>query len=54
MYQASKIPEMVLIDRAGNVRWHDHPGNLQDSTLEMLITEDPASSAPANAPTKSH
>jgi len=54
MYQASKIPEMVLIDRLGNVRWHDHPANLQDSTLEALITEDPAATAPASAPSKSH
>lgn len=36
-YQARKYPEIVLIDRAGNVVWHDHPATLLDSTLERVL-----------------
>jgi hypothetical protein len=35
-----------LIDRAGRVRWNDNPNNLMDSTIEKLLTEDPAQPAP--------
>jgi tetratricopeptide (TPR) repeat protein len=41
-YGATSIPAMVLIDRAGRVRWSDNPSNLMDSTIELLLTEDPA------------
>jgi TolA-binding protein/peroxiredoxin len=49
-YQSSKIPDMVLIDRSGKVRWHDNPANFLESTLETLLVEDVA--APSSA--KSH
>jgi peroxiredoxin/outer membrane protein assembly factor BamD (BamD/ComL family) len=39
-YLSTKIPDVILIDRAGRVRWHDNPANLQDSILNALITED--------------
>jgi len=41
-YKGQKIPDIVLLDRLGRVRWHDNPANLQDATLELLLTEDPA------------
>jgi thiol-disulfide isomerase/thioredoxin len=41
-YHGGKIPDVVLIDRAGRVRWHDNPSNLHDSTIETLLMEDPA------------
>jgi thiol-disulfide isomerase/thioredoxin len=41
-YRATGIPAVVLIDRAGNVRWNDNPNNLMDSTLEALLLDDPA------------
>lgn len=41
-YQGSKIPDIVLIDRAGRLRWHDNPYNLPDSTIEALLLEDPS------------
>lgn len=54
-YQSSKIPDVVLIDRAGRVRWHDNPVNLQEATLEALIIEDVAVPAPKSPPaTKTH
>jgi len=40
--RGQKIPDLVLLDRAGRMRWHDNPANLQDATLELLLTEDPA------------
>jgi len=40
-YGATLIPDIVLIDRAGNVRWNDNPNNLMDSTIEMLLLSDP-------------
>ncbi|MDZ4774472.1 MAG: TlpA disulfide reductase family protein [Planctomycetota bacterium] len=40
-YGAGGLPAMVLIDRAGNVRWNDNPNNLMDSTIEALLAEDP-------------
>jgi thiol-disulfide isomerase/thioredoxin len=42
VYGATGIPDMVLIDRAGRVRWNDNPNNLMDSTIQKLLTEDPA------------
>jgi hypothetical protein len=36
------IPDMILIDRLGRVRWHDNASNLQDATIEALLVEDPA------------
>jgi thiol-disulfide isomerase/thioredoxin len=41
-YKGQKIPDIVLLDRLGRVRWHDNPANLQDATVELLLTEDPA------------
>lgn len=41
-FSATKVPELVLIDRLGRVRWHDTVANLADETLETLLTEDPA------------
>ncbi len=40
-YLGQKIPDIVILDRLGRVRWHDNPANLQDATLELLLTEDP-------------
>lgn len=45
-YGATGIPDMVVIDRAGRVRWNDNPNNLMDSTIEALLAEDPAQPAP--------
>ena len=41
----STIPDLVLIDKAGKVRWHDNPSQLWDFTIEALLSEDPAASA---------
>jgi tetratricopeptide (TPR) repeat protein len=38
-FACEQLPELVLIDRAGRVRWHDNPGLLLDSTLELLVYE---------------
>jgi thiol-disulfide isomerase/thioredoxin len=48
-FHGSKIPDVVLIDRAGRVRWHDNANNLHDSSIETLLLEDPppAASKPA-------
>lgn len=66
-YQARKYPEIVLVDREGRVRWHDHPTNLLDTTLERLLFGPPketpapqpvektgagATSTPAGSPPK--
>ncbi|MBL8859046.1 MAG: redoxin domain-containing protein [Planctomycetes bacterium] len=40
-YGASGIPDAVLIDRAGNLRWNDNPNNLMDSTIEALLLTEP-------------
>jgi len=40
--RGQKIPDVVLLDREGRIRWHDNPANLQDATIELLLTEDPA------------
>jgi peroxiredoxin len=45
-YMGTKLPDVVILDRAGRVRWHDNPNNLHDATLELLLVEDPAA-APA-------
>lgn len=39
-YMGSKIPDCVILDRAGRVRWHDNPANLFDSTIEALLLDD--------------
>lgn len=44
-WQSAKIPDMVLLDRAGRVRWHDNALNLQDATIERLLMEDPNEAA---------
>ncbi|MBL8863272.1 MAG: redoxin domain-containing protein [Planctomycetes bacterium] len=41
-FRGQKIPDVVILDREGRVRWHDNPANLQDATLELLLVEDPA------------
>lgn len=41
-YRGQKIPDIVVLDRLGRVRWHDNPANLQDATIELLLTEDPS------------
>ncbi|MBK7875585.1 MAG: TlpA family protein disulfide reductase [Planctomycetes bacterium] len=54
-YMARKYPEIVLIDRRGNIAWHDHAATLMDSTLEALLFGKPAEEAPkkgAAAPAK--
>lgn len=40
-YLGSKIPDLVLIDRAGKIRWRDSPSVLNDWTLEALLSEKP-------------
>jgi hypothetical protein len=49
-YQARKYPELVLIDREGRVRWHDHPASLLDTTLERLLYGAPAKETPGQEP----
>jgi hypothetical protein len=53
-YISAKIPDMVIIDRAGRVRWHDHPSNFQDSTMETLLVEDPAATSTTAPAAKPH
>jgi tetratricopeptide (TPR) repeat protein len=38
-FGCEQLPELVLVDRAGRVRWHDNPANLLDATLEKLVYE---------------
>jgi tetratricopeptide (TPR) repeat protein len=38
-FGCESLPDMVVIDRAGRLRWHDHPANLLDSTLAKLLAE---------------
>lgn len=40
-YLGSKIPDLVLIDRAGKIRWRDSPSVLNDWTVEALLSEKP-------------
>lgn len=37
------IPDLVLIDKAGRVRWHDHPASLSEYTIETLLGEESGS-----------
>jgi tetratricopeptide (TPR) repeat protein len=48
----STIPDLVLVDRAGKVRWHDNPSQLWDFTIEALLSEDPSASSAVAAPSK--
>lgn len=36
-FGSESLPEIVLIDAEGKVRWHDHTSNLLDSTIERLL-----------------
>jgi outer membrane protein assembly factor BamD (BamD/ComL family) len=38
-YGTPSIPHLLLIDRAGRVRWRDNPANLADWTVEKLLAE---------------
>lgn len=48
-YDAELSPNLVLVDRKGFARWHEHPGQLVDWTIEALLdeTEQAAESKPA-------
>jgi thiol-disulfide isomerase/thioredoxin len=46
-YLGQKIPDLVLIDRSGMLRWHDNPEVLSDYTVETLLGEEPGSASPA-------
>lgn len=39
-FGCESLPDMVVIDRAGRLRWHDHPANLLDLTLQILLAEE--------------
>jgi tetratricopeptide (TPR) repeat protein len=45
-YGASTIPDLVLVDKQGRVRWHDNPELLQDYTLGTLLAEEAAPPPP--------
>jgi tetratricopeptide (TPR) repeat protein len=45
-YRGRTIPDLVLLDKQGHVRWHDHPANLTDYTIETLLGEEPDSHSP--------
>lgn len=47
-YLGQSIPDLVLIDKAGRVRWHDHPASLSDYTIETLLGEEIESTIPAS------
>ncbi|MFN0009510.1 MAG: redoxin family protein [Planctomycetota bacterium] len=47
-YSGQVIPELILIDREGRVRWHDHPASLSDYTIETLLGEESSSKAPGS------
>lgn len=40
-YLGSKLPDLVLIDRNGKIRWRDSPAVLNDWTVEALLSEKP-------------
>jgi peroxiredoxin len=42
-YLGQVIPDLVLIDKAGRIRWHDHPSSLAEYTIETLLGEESAS-----------
>lgn len=48
-YDAELSPNLVLVDRKGVARWHEHPAQLVDWTIEALLdeTEKAAESKPA-------
>lgn len=46
-FGSQALPDLVLIDAEGNVRWHDHPASLQDSTIELLLAPKKPAAAPA-------
>jgi thiol-disulfide isomerase/thioredoxin len=48
-YYGQSIPDLVLIDKLGRVRWHDHPASLADYTLATLLGEE-IETAPPPAP----
>lgn len=48
-YGGESLPDMAVVDRKGRVRWHDHPANLLDSTIEALLIEEDAPAAPPAA-----
>ena len=37
--EASGIPQVILIDKKGVVRWSDHPAYLKDEMIEKLLAE---------------
>ena len=37
--EATGIPQIILIDKKGVVRWSDHPAYLKDEMIEALIAE---------------
>jgi len=39
-FGCQSLPDLALIGRDGRLRWHDHPANLLDSTLEKLLYEE--------------
>lgn len=47
-YLGEVIPELILIDKEGRVRWHDHPASLSDYTIETLLGEESAAKAPGS------
>ncbi|TAJ25232.1 MAG: TlpA family protein disulfide reductase, partial [Planctomycetota bacterium] len=42
-YAAEMSPNLVLVDRKGTARWHEHPAQLADWTIEALLEEAAAS-----------
>jgi thiol-disulfide isomerase/thioredoxin len=50
-YLARTYPEVVLLDREGKIRWHDHPKNLLDSTFETVLFGKPEDDGPAKTDT---
>jgi tetratricopeptide (TPR) repeat protein len=38
-YDAELSPNLVLVDRKGVARWHEHPSQLVDWTIEALLAE---------------
>lgn len=49
-YLGQVIPELILIDKAGRVRWHDHPASLSDYTIETLLGEGSGSKTTPSSP----
>ena len=47
-FHGQVIPDLVLIDKAGRVRWHDHPASLADYTIETLLGEEVEAKSPAS------